>query len=435
MAQKLLSTLSMPLMQARSRMVMLLAFGTCGSAVATLGGCASEASAEQTSDDLMDAIARREDPELLLGRPYRRLSDNISASDVGRTFGVEDAHVPYPDSYWPEAKNGIDLRWNAVESPLEKYMMLADPSHLRLAKNWNAVNAGSFKSGNQSWNGICNGWTAAALSEAPLKHAVYARMESGRITKCSAQSAGNGGCVKFEIGDINGLMATVYSDAPAVLIGATCGTPSGSIVRDADGRIDRNANGPGCKGLNPGSLLIVLSQRLKRDKLPLGIDQQSAQTTAEIWNQPAFRYTVKQFEPISMSAAANLVVSGQRTGNAASYKWNVAAKGFAYVDLTVHWVAETETPNVTFVSGLRTARQTRMTAVIELDRDAGAPGAQILGGELVANASSPDRLTNHPFVRLITGPAPELPNPKAAQPHNPFVKASLVRQLSDLARE
>src|SRR5262245_26671788 len=64
-----------------------------------------------------------EDPARILPGDFEmRLGGVISTADVGKSFGLDDAHVPYPDTYWPFqvleegtnkalVRNGIDHRW------------------------------------------------------------------------------------------------------------------------------------------------------------------------------------------------------------------------------------------------------------------------------------------------------------------------------------
>ena len=60
------------------------------------------------------------------------------------------------------------------------------------------------------------------MANAPILHAVYAKFDgAGSFVACTAGSAG---CTKFEIGDINALMAEVYVDGDSSFIGARCDT-------------------------------------------------------------------------------------------------------------------------------------------------------------------------------------------------------------------
>jgi hypothetical protein len=400
-----------------------------------LSACAAQApdyedGVVEYDDGKEDAIGDYEAPETLVASASRRLASNIVGSDIGKTFGVDDNHIPYPDTYWPFVDEGVNAVWNGGDSPLEKLMKLADPDHLTDAQKWEHDNHGKGVPGVSDWWGHCPGWTGAAMANAPIKHAVYAKSDgAGGLSACSA---GSSGCTKFEIGDVNALMAEVYVDGDSSFIGARCDTKPTEIARDANGRIETD----GCGGVNPGALLIVMATQMKKKHLPFAIDAQNDFNTDQIWNQPSYRYTVNRYKSLTEAQAANLVTSGTMTGSATKYPYNDSAKAFALVDLTLHWVSE-RGPNTTVVSGLSSTRKTRMVAVIELDKPARYSTAKILGGEYVDDASvDADRLTVPPFLWTIndTG-AEDLPTYVNGDSHNPYVKPSLVKQLIALGQQ
>jgi hypothetical protein len=238
--------------------------------------------------------------------------------------------------------------------------------------------------------------------------------------------------VRFEIGDINALEAEVYVDADAAFAGARCDTGPNQIVRDEFGRIVRD--GTGCKGINAGALMVLLGNRLKRDRAALAIDAQNDFNTNQIWNQPAYRYTVNQYVALSMSEAANLVAYGTSWGDLDWYPWNVQAWGFVGVDISIEWVSELG-PNVDLVSGTQSTRVTRFVAVLELDTDPSDASAVIIGGEYLDDPTiGADRLTVPPFVWIARGAGPEdLEEDAEGWHHNPFVKPSVVQKIVALA--
>ena len=71
----------------------------------------------QDDDGKADAIGGYEAPETLVPGASRRLASNIVGADVGKTFGTDDDHVPYPDTYWPFTDDGVDATWNGGDSP------------------------------------------------------------------------------------------------------------------------------------------------------------------------------------------------------------------------------------------------------------------------------------------------------------------------------
>jgi Transglutaminase elicitor len=385
----------------------------------------------QAGDDL--AIGTFERPETLVASASRRLADAIGAGDVGQEFGVSSERVPYADTYWPFLYGGTDFQWypgaRDPRSPLEKYMAATDPYATEMAKMWELFNHGPFVPDVQTWNGHCPGWAAAATTNAPILHAVSARSDGrGGVVACHG---GDRGCVRFEIGDINALMAEVYLDGPSSIIGANCHTPPDFIMRDRFGRI----LAPGCDGLNPGSLLVTLATLLKQHRVPFVLDLQKPNRTTEVWNQPVYRYHVYDYRPLTTSAAANLVAHGSTDGRAAGYPWNPQARGFAFVDIGIDFVGE-HGPNLNVFPGTRSSYELRVAAVIELDADAGSPSATIVGGEYLDLPSShATRLDVAPYVWVARGPGPEnLPFSVGGNHHNPFVRPSVVAQLIALGQ-
>jgi len=380
-----------------------------------------------------DMIGAFERPEALFAGASRRLSDNVGAADVGRDFGLPDARVPYPDTYWPFVYGGTDWRWNPGgndwRSPIEKYMAITDPYEIEEAKAWEQSNHGAIAPNLTTWSGHCPGWAAAAMSNAPILHPVFATSDGqGGIAPCQQGAAG---CVRFEIGDVNALMAEIYLDGTTSLIGTTCNTPVWAIPRDEVGRVLKE----GCAGVNPGSLLVAAATLLRRHQVPFAIGAQSPSSTDQIWNQPAYRYHVYDFRRLSTAEAANLVARGATSGPEAFYRWNPAARGFAFVDLGLRFVGE-DSPHVALLPGTRSTYEQRVAAVIELDDDAASPRASILGGEYLDLPSrGVDRLSVSPYLWVARGPGPEILPPWAdGTHHNPFIRPSLVRQLISLGQ-
>ena len=109
------------------------------------------------------------------------------------------------------------------------------------------------------------------------------------------------------------------------------------------------------------------------------------------------------------------------------YKWNKDARGYVYVDIGIKWVTE-HGPNKTVFSGLKSTRETRFAAVIELDKDPSDPTAKIIGGEYLDKPDiGANRLTVPPFV-WVADPSRVT---DTALRHNPYVKASAVKKLVD----
>lgn len=385
------------------------------------------------ADERDDSIRPHESPDELIEAATFRLGDIIAAADVGKVFGTDSAHIPYPDTYWPMVNEGIDARWldAAGESPLEKYMELFDAGNKAAAKDWEHRQHGAGVPGVADWFGHCPGWTGAALSNARLRKPISVRSDGkGGLASCRAGSAG---CVRFEIGDINALMAEVYNDSESAFIGARCDTKPKDIERDKFGRIVRN--GTGCQGLNAGAMLVTAGNIMKRRHKGFAIDAQNEANTDQIWNQPAYRYKVYRYEPLTEAQAANLVATGKKEGGHTVYKWNAQARGWVFVDIGLRWVSE-QGPNTTMISGSASTQETRMVAVIELDGPGTNADSKIIGGEYLDDASvGANRLRVAPFVWVANGPGPEdLPIDIDGDMHNPYVKPSLVHKLVKLAQ-
>jgi hypothetical protein len=385
-----------------------------------------------------DQISGQDDPSGLLADAERRLGQLIGAADIGQSFGVPEDKVPYPDTYWPFVDNGVAVQWlektgercdsaNACvdpqPSPLAKFVNLNQWYAVEDAIDWEVKNHGKEREGVADWWGHCPGWVASTMLTKPVSGPVSVQMVDGQLQKCDPSTFA---CTTFEIGDLNAISAEAHEGAVSQFIGARCDTSPTEIERDEFGRIVRN--GRGCQGLNAGSLLIVMGNRLKRDQLPFAINAQDERNTDQIWNQPAYRYEVNRFEPLTEAEATNLVATGgaSRTGELSEYQWNDAASGFALVDVTLSWVTEWG-PNLQVIPGEWSTNTHRMVAVIELDGDPAAADTRIVGGEYLDDEDvGANRLTVAPFAWIATDVGP-------SYAHNPFVEGELVEQLVEMA--
>jgi hypothetical protein len=407
-------------------------------------GCSSGGGDAVDGDGSAIAIdPNAEDPAKILPQGFvSTLQAVISPDDVGKQFGLDDDHVPYPDTFWPFrfidddtqqvlAKNGIDDRWldENQPSPLEKYMGLLDPTHTPDAKTWEQTHHGEKVPNVASWFGHCPGWTAAAMVNKPLTHGASVKKDaSGQLALCAS---GDDGCTTFEIGDINGLEAEAFVDSHSIFLGARCDTAPSDIPRDANGRVMKS----GCRGLNSGALMVILANKMKNvskadgfTPKAIAIDAQNEFNTDQIWNQPAYRYQVNDARALSEAEAIQATSTPQGGVLPTKYAFNDAAKGWFRVDIGIKWVQENG-PNQKPVSGLRSTQTMRFVAVLELDGDPASPATRIIGGEYVDDpAAGANRLTVPPFVWTADAPGPDV-NPR----HNPFVKGSLVQQLVKLA--
>jgi hypothetical protein len=405
------------------------AFGTAAFLIVLVGCAATSSSGSPSSGESADKWdPYTESPSKILPGASTKLSDLVSVDDIGKEFGVDDDHIPYPDTYWPFTSEGVDNKWNGSDpSPLEKAMSLLGPKQVKQAKDWEHNNHGNGVPGVASWWGHCPGWTGAAMFNKPILHAVSVKTSfdaNGDLVECNK---GEADCVTFEIGDINALEAEVFVDGDNGFLGARCDTKPDEIKRDKYGRIERN--GSGCHGLNAGSLLVILGNRMKRDHLPMAIDAQNSFNTDQIWNQPAYRYKVNDFKSISKDDAIKLV-AGSVPVDGDGYVWNPDAKGFVKVVIAIEWVHE-DGPNTGVISGKDSTNTTTVSAVIELDKDSGDGAANVIGGEYLDDSNAgANRLTVPPFVWISHGPGSEdLDTSVGGNDHNPYVKPSFVEKL------
>jgi hypothetical protein len=410
-----------------------------------VAACSSGPESDADAQDQDISIDKNtEDPSKILPGDFAaNLTSLIGPEDVGKSFGLDDAHIPYPDTYWPFrfvdektnktiSRNGIDDRWQGAEeaSPLEKYMALADTAHVADARAWEKKNHGEDVPNVANWFGHCPGWTGAAMVNPPLAKGVSAkRSDDGQLVACTK---GEDGCTTFEIGDINALEAEVFLDGPSGFLGARCDTKPKDIPRDRNGRVLK----AGCRGLNSGALVVVLANRLKNVKkvgnfVPkaIAIDAQNEFNTDQIWNQPAYRYEVNAARAITEEEAIKLTNKRQLGTLPKTYPFNNLAKGFFQVDIGIKWVQENG-PNRALVSGALSTQTMRFSAVLELDGDPTNPATKIIGGEYLDDkATGANRLTVPPFVWTADGVSSD----DSTDGHNPFVKGSIVQQLVGLA--
>ncbi len=395
--------------------------------------CSGTSSIDEQSPDVegaqgaepeADRIAPKDDPRKLIPEATFALKDVVSKDDVGKTFMVPEERMPYPDTYWPFTQGGVDAVWlTGSASPLEKFVRQVSPGSLSAAKQWEHANHGKGLPGVAEWFGHCPGWAAAAVTGNTVRHPVNAMFQGGRMVECTAGSAG---CETYQIGDINALAAETYVDADSDFIGARCDTKPTDIKLDAFGRIVREQGGGGCQGLNAGSLMVVLAHRLKMASLPFVINAQTPRNTDEIWNQPTAGYKVYRYQTVTMEQAAQLVSQGVTHRG---YQWNSAAKAFAFVEIGLYWITENG-PNTRLVSGRKSMKETKMSAILELD---GPTNSQIIGGEYLPDASRGEsRLSVAPFAWTAKGPGPD--NGGGSDGHNPHIRSSLVQQLIELGK-
>src|SRR5262249_55388499 len=152
-------------------------------------------------------------------------------------------------SYWPVYQDNLNVKWDGVMSPAEKYARAfgknvtdvednvsmangvkghsertscnssSDCSSLNDGSECAAAYDGSVKRCIPTWWGICHGWSPYAISEPAAKQSV---------TK-------NG--VTFQVGDIEALMSLVYTNVDTKFLSQRCNKSGDAIHTDNSGRI------------------------------------------------------------------------------------------------------------------------------------------------------------------------------------------------------
>lgn len=364
-------------------------------------------------DGKADAFDSRTDPRALLSLVNNvgtlRADTLVPAGSVGRAVSVPDDSKPYSDTYWPMTSNGINMRWQGQGelAPSEKYAKLfLSAEQGKQMTDWIQKNHGKDVPGVQGWFGICQGWTGASINEKmPLKKiAVKKYTYSGRtyLGLCSAAEIAqpNGPCVSFETGDLTGLLAESYSAADARFVGYRCDTAAVNFRYDGSGRIQQ----PNCRS-NAGTLFLAATNFIGKGQRAFAIN---AVNNDEVWNQPAFSYTISRYDTVSEADAAKAVDATKTR-----YEWNTAARGFRRVTLTLTWAVESYGPP-TGQPQTRSAGKT-YDMIVELDAS-----GNVIGGEWIGSSKN-----DHP---------PFFWAPVAAGTEVPYLRPSYVRALVSLSR-
>ncbi|DAZ98438.1 TPA: hypothetical protein N0F65_001139 [Lagenidium giganteum] len=295
---------------------------------------------------------------------------------------------PWPSSYWPMYKDGINHRWNNGEaSPAEKYATAfgknvgdftngVSRKHGVLAATGNKPCTKHTDCGDDDcgvrhgeasgycmahWEGLCHAWAPAAILEPE--------------PQCAVQKNG----VTFNVMDIKGLLTQVYNsaDVGTVFTGARYDGPSDSNAVDAFGRFTDAAR---CD-LGAGYFHIAFSNILGKFGMSFVID---TSPDAAVWNEPIRGYNVKKIENYSLADAA------AKYFNATAYPFNDQATKVAYVSTDISWIFEREDdrPYVPAHADEATNEET-YEYLLELDGN-----DEILGGEWVgkSRAAHPDFL-------------------------------------------
>lgn len=268
-----------------------------------LGSQTASASAEKGIDR---AWMRISDP-LIMSTTFER---NFSVLPL--TGKVSDPGKYWSSDYWARRKGGINYRWNAVRptgfnliSPTKEVasqMSIDELSALAPSEKWDLFNgryeyplkneiARYASPTRPSWEGICEGWSAAAMNHDEPRPITLANPDGIQIP--------------FGSSDIKALLSWYYSRK----------------FRGANSQMGRRCYGANRNGsdqcehdMNAGSFHIVLTNKLGKDGKSFIADIERA---SEVWNHLVydFRSTVvnSNVSPLSTSAPGTVKMARIRT--------------------------------------------------------------------------------------------------------------------------
>lgn len=204
----------------------------------------------------------------------------------------------YNDPYFPKGKYGKSRSYiakkpsaqikNDLLSPSEKYDIVMgispeEPGSLT-SRQWNLGKDEFAETGKiETWQGICNGWAAAAINFPSPKHPVTVASPRGDIT--------------FQEEDIKALGSLLYAAGKfeSVFNGFRCFTDEPE--RDGDRVLT-----PECFDINPADWHLIVTHRLGMAHQPFIIDYVNSK---EVWNKPVVGYSLRYFDIKSRGRVTN----------------------------------------------------------------------------------------------------------------------------------
>jgi hypothetical protein len=343
---------------------------------------------------------------------------------------VGKAATVWADTYWPTSEGSHNNRWQgeSIQSPLEKYDAAfnnaAGCAHYPSkfygegakaewdtyygcagpAAKWQAQNfqgGGDMHDGKdndgdgkiddygsdgsidgiQGWWGTCHAWTPASQLVPEPQHAVTLNN------------------VKFEVGDIKGIIQNAFDSTSAVMLGGRCN--SQEITHDVHGSANDD-----CSDVNPGGLHVIMTNFLGLTTLPLVEDRTA---NYEVWNQPVVGYEITKQTKVAASAANTCV------GNTGStWTYNTKAKSLYEVKMTVSYVVE-GSPGTAPIGYKDNVSTDDYHYILELDS-----AGKIIGGRFCTDSENA-------HVDFLWSPTGQW------NPSNPNVDVANVKKLIKLA--
>ncbi len=224
-------------------------------------------------------------------------SFNYKMSELPLSGSIAEAEYPWSDTYMPSKKGGIAYRWAAPSdtwsyglaslaklktmtqdqiqklSPAEKYDIFMGRYDYPTVKKERSRTSPRDK----HWEGICHGWAPAALHH--------------REPQVKFVTNADGITIPFGSSDVKALLIYYYGKVnwePSAWIGKRC---SGGVF-----------NRKGCRGVNAGTLHVILANQLGVLKRGFIADVDRGK---EIWNQPVYAF---QSEIVGTSGPRSVVV-------------------------------------------------------------------------------------------------------------------------------
>jgi subtilisin-like proprotein convertase family protein len=420
-----------------------------------LTGCGDEGGPEEISCDNLP-------PGKLLQRCIDKgapKADRIDAQNDPRLFGVNldviatglplsgtVEKMAWPADYWATYKDSANHRWQGqgIYSPLEKYDLAfndwtppVDFDRLipfqscgqefdadyydklgPAARFWSNTkgnkarrdrwdNYDECEEAIETWWGLCHAWVPAAILEAePQKAVTYNN-------------------VTFEVSDIKALFMMMYDRSTTKFLGRRCNLRNDEIERDENGRIKQDE----CRDTNPGSMHLILTNLLGRDKRAFAEDRTMGY---QVWNQPVIGYEVDLLEEISLEQALDLLDPDRTTCTGGTYCYNEDAKKFYEVSIDVDYITESPPSKDPMIP--RVGQFTRTDTyhyILECEND-----DEIIGGEWIAAqvTAFPDRITWPPDSQTNHTDFLWLPL-SAGHSSNRHASLEMVRMLARMSME
>ena len=322
-----------------------------GLASATLAACGAQPNASATKEH-WNAI---NDPSIFDASYVLNLDSLPTSGELKVT--------PWSDTYWPSYQGGVAARWKADEtgfdyalasqtqlaamsaadvarlSPAEKYDILVSRYEYPLVSYERKRTAPT----RPSWEGLCHGWSPAAL----------AYTEPKAVLMTNAQ----GIQIPFGSSDVKALLTIwlgQFANAKSKMLGARCNADFGSNPGAA--------TSPECRDTNAGAFHIVIANEIGRLGRGFVAD---VTRDAEVWNQPVHGFTsrIVGMQAPSPGAAAGTVKE-------------------AIVETSMLYSVEIE-PTWTAVVGTNGQANTQKSYKYTLELDA---SGNIIGGEWLTDA-------------------------------------------------